>query len=391
MNMKYSLFSMPDSEMEIEEFKSYLLEKDTLIIPDHGETICSTSLESKIHTDIPTLQKSYFYTYGWKTYFIFSQYYDKVGEVKVLFDTTPYIRSQLIIIKISFLAILFFSLLNYFLWKYVSQRAFSSLKKITDEVQHIDLQETKKITVPKGPKNDEIVILSVWINQAIQRVHHQANNLKQFITDVSHEFKTPLMSMNSYIDVFLKKTEKWIAQKEDAYRVCMSVKDDIKKLNKLLETLFFVTKIEEWILHLQTTPVHAKVFFEEKIQSLTHIFPSTYVSFEMVSTDELTFQVQEDLLSIVVENLLTNAVKFSKPHWKIKITLSKTWFEIQDFGDGIEPWELEKIWEKFYKKDIRKEGFWVGLFLVKRICEICHWNIQVTSKKDKGTKFSITF
>lgn len=92
---------MPDSDMEVEEFKQYLLEKDTLIITDHGETVCSNSLEDKIHDDIETIKKSYFYKYNNKIYFIFSQNYEKIGSVKVLFDTTPYIKSQIIIIQIS--------------------------------------------------------------------------------------------------------------------------------------------------------------------------------------------------------------------------------------------------------------------------------------------------
>jgi hypothetical protein len=78
MNKKYSLFSMPESDMEVEEFTNYLLEKETLIIPDHGKTICSPSLNEKIHNDIDTIKNAFIYKHNGKIYFIFSEYYDKV-------------------------------------------------------------------------------------------------------------------------------------------------------------------------------------------------------------------------------------------------------------------------------------------------------------------------
>ena len=85
----------------------------------------------------------------------------------------------------------------------------------------------------------------------------------------------------------------------------------------------------------------------------------------------------------MVENLLTNAIKFSHDTGKIEITISKNLLEIRDFGIGMTSEELEKVWHKFYKKDVKKEGFGIGLFLVKRICEVCNWKIDVVSQLEK--------
>ncbi len=342
-----------------------------------------------MHNDIKKLENKYFYNDGEKIYFIFSNYYSKVGQVKVLFDTTPYIKSQIIIIKISFIAILFFLILNYFLGKYVSSTALEWLKKISEEVKNINLDTTGKIGVPKGPKNDEIVILAHGINKTLERIRFQADNLKQFITDVSHEFKTPLMAINSGVDLALKKNEKWVLRDTDIIETFHSTKNSIKKMNGLLETLFYLAKVEEGITILMPQKIQARDFIQNKIDEVKKVFSHNRIEFIFLWNLETSFTVQEELLWIVVENLLTNAIKFSHDTGKIEITISKNSLEIRDFGIGMTSEELEKVWHKFYKKDVKKEGFGIGLFLVKRICEVCNWKIDVVSQLEKWTKFTL--
>jgi hydroxymethylpyrimidine/phosphomethylpyrimidine kinase len=116
MNMNYSQYAKNMDQSNIESFKDYLLQKDVLIIPNNGEEIlCSQTLEEKSHTDLTNLQEKFIYKFGEKYYVVYSQYYKEIGEVKVFFDTTNYIKSQLMILQISLCIIIFAVILNYFL------------------------------------------------------------------------------------------------------------------------------------------------------------------------------------------------------------------------------------------------------------------------------------
>jgi len=97
-------------------FTKYILQKDTIIIPKSGgELVCSKWVAKKLHNNMELLKEikdSLFYKWDDnRIYFIFTKYYEDIGIVKVLFDTTPYIKSQIIIIKISLILIVVFMLL----------------------------------------------------------------------------------------------------------------------------------------------------------------------------------------------------------------------------------------------------------------------------------------
>ena len=121
MNSTYQSYLDSDGEMEdVESFKSYLLTRDTLIIPEQWETICAPWVSKKLHRNVEEIENKYFIKEGDIIYFVYSKYFDHIGEVKVLFDTTPYLTSQMIIIKTGLIFILLVSLLQFIAGKYVS-------------------------------------------------------------------------------------------------------------------------------------------------------------------------------------------------------------------------------------------------------------------------------
>ena len=185
------------SDSNVDAFKKYILEKDTIIIPNSWEPLtCSEWVAKKLHNNMEVLEEvkdSLFYKWetDWKIYLIFSRHYDDIWEVKILFDTTSYIKSQIIIIKISLILIIIFGLLHILWWKLISKYALKNLRKISKFPWEIDLdKKIKKIEI-KAPDDDEIKILATTLNNSFAKIKAQSKNQKQFITDVSHEFKTP--------------------------------------------------------------------------------------------------------------------------------------------------------------------------------------------------------
>jgi len=127
MNRNYNNYIEWKTDTNLEAFKKYILQKDTLIIShETWELICSNWVETKIHDNIEKIKDDFFYKTEDKIFVIYSKIYPEIWEVKVFFDTTPYVKSQIIIIKISLFLILLSIFLFYFLGKKITNYGSSS-------------------------------------------------------------------------------------------------------------------------------------------------------------------------------------------------------------------------------------------------------------------------
>jgi signal transduction histidine kinase len=397
MNRNYIQYSNSNSGSNIQAFKEYILTKDTIIINNGhlNETLeCSDWVAWKIHdseTSLEKLKDAKFYTdeSTWKIFFVFSQDYNEIGTVKVLFDTTPYIKSQILIIKISLVIILISLLISYFVWKIFTGYTLRDLRKISQEAKNISLDSYDEIQC-EWCNDDEVKILANTINQSILKIRNQTQNLKQFITDVSHEFKTPLMVINSKIDLYKKLVEKWKSKPDDLDKLLDTIKNRTKKLNNILETLFILSRKTEWIEEFDYKEVSLKEYLpsyindyianSEKNISLSYHFEGNIVQ-----------KIDKNIFNIIIDNLVSNAVKFSDENGVIEIWWNSREIWIKDYGKWMKKDVLNNIWDKFYREDVNQEWFWVGLFIVARIVQLFKWKIEVESEKGQGSKFVIKF
>lgn len=387
MDINYNIYTSWKSESNLEAFKEYILQKDTLILPWKWEKIvCSVWVESKIHMNIELIKDDYFYNDWKKTYFIFSQYYEWIWDIKVFFDTTPYVKSQILIIKIS-LIIIFISIFLYFLiWKKISKYSLKNLKIIARKAKEIDIEKDYEKIKILWNKEDEINILADTLNKSFSHIQSQTGNLKQFITDVSHEFKTPLMVINSQIDLYNKKLEKGKLDKNDTEFLLLKIKDKTFKLNNLLETFFLLSRIENKIESLNTKEIILDIYLKELVNNYI-LNNDLEITIKYKLSSYIKLNIEENTFNILFENVLSNAIKFSNKNVEIEIWCDKYSFWIKDNWEWIEKDKLKQIWNKFYRNDTNKEWFWVWLFIVKRLSDLYKWKIEVESELKKGSKF----
>ncbi len=392
MNVNYKNMINSSVESNIEAFKEYILEKDTLIIPkDWWELICSNWVETRIHNDIEKIKDNLFIKVENKIYFIFSEYYDEIWEVKVFFDTTPYVKSQIIIIKISLIIILISLLLYFVIWSKITKYSLENLKEIAKKIKNPDIEKNYKKLVFTWNKDDEINILVESLNTAFYKIEKQTDNLKQFISDVSHEFKTPLMIINSQVDLFNKKEEKWVNKELDIKDLLLKIKNNTKKLNKLIETLFTLSRITEWIEEFSPHKTNMLKLVNWYILEYKPYLEEKDLWVKIDIDKNLDINIDKNTFNIIFDNLFTNAIKFSKKWWIIEINADKTKFEVTNYWETIKKVEIDKIWGKFYKKDKNKEWFWIWLYLVNRITNLYKWSINAKSLDNWKTTFTIKF
>lgn len=393
MNINYDMYNLEKSENNKEAFKNYILSKDTIITPHNwDDMICSNWVSSKVHNDnekIKDIMNSLFYKIDSKTYFVFTKNYDDIWKVSILYDTTTYFNSQLIITKISFVLIFVFIIINYFFGKFISRITLKNLKNISKEVSLINLENSNLSLELNLPNDDEIMILYETLKKSLLKIKKQNDIQKQFITDVSHEFKTPLMIMNSKIDLYQKNILKW--KKVDSNLIFNDIKKDIKKLNKLLETMFLISRFEDNSIKINNKNIHILASVNDIVDwlKLLYIDKNIILKSNIKKTD--TINIDQILFNILIENLISNGIKFNSNDVILEINYYKNKLEIIDNWNWIENDKLNEIWDKFKRFDTNIEWFWIWLFLVKRIISIYNYKIDVESKIWVWSKFIINF
>jgi two-component system OmpR family sensor kinase len=198
------------------------------------------------------------------------------------------------------------------------------------------------------------------------------------------------MVINSKIDLYKKLVEKGKSKPGDLDILLWTIKNRTKKLNNILETLFLLSRKSEWIEDLDYEEVDLKKYLPIYIDEfIANSEKNIKISYHFKG--DVIQKIDKNIFNIIIDNLVSNAVKFSHDNSSIEIGWSKKEIWIKDHWKWMRKDVLDNIWDKFYREDINQEWFWVGLFIVSRIVQLFKWEIDVESQKDKGSKFIIKF
>lgn len=222
-----------------------------------------------------------------------------------------------------------------------------------------------------------------------------ANLQKDFINNMTHEFKTPLSSI--LIASNFLSNNKIIAADEKLITYSRIITEQGKKLDTHLEKILNVAKNDGSPMLLNKEPVD----MDEAIKTSIGIIQLKYPEAAILVNNELEkpiIQADAFHLANIIYNLLDNAIKYCDKNPVIKIDLkNKGGFivmQIKDNGIGIEPKYLKHIFEKFYRapqsRQITANGFGLGLYYVQKICQLHQWKIQAASTTGIGTDITLT-
>ncbi len=311
--------------------------------------------------------------------------YKQVNNQLLVTNITQHISIQKNLVLISIYLIIIFGIIAYLFSLFFVR---SSLKKLNTllwflDYVHIDnLNEKIEIS---GHPDDEINRVSQKFNEVFEKIHKQTLSLKDFITNASHELKTPLMSMSTEID-YATKTKKY----EEGL---INLKQQVKWMNALLETLVTISKLES-LETLKKESVDIDILTETIVSDIQKIYQQKNIILTTRLQKNISKKVHKESRNIIIKNILENAYKFTPEWWTIDISLDAKKLVIKDNGKGIAEKDLEHIWERFRQADKSKtdtKSFGLGLYLVKLLVEKHSWNITINSKVNKGTVCTINF
>ena len=235
--------------------------------------------------------------------------------------------------------------------------------------------------------------LELQTRHALQR-ERELNQMKtNFISMVSHEFRTPLtaiLTTAEFIERYYDRInkEKLISQIKNIYF-------SVEKMTSLLEDIIFLSKNESGKLEFKPEKINLNEVIEKTINDVSNLLVSGQaIMFKNdLSTD--SYFLDKKLLYIILTNLLTNAIKYSPKDKKINLTVLECGRNIkliiEDEGIGIKPSDHNKIFEPFYRTDEVSAipGSGLGLSVVKEAVEAHKGSITFRSILQKGTKFEV--
>lgn len=218
-----------------------------------------------------------------------------------------------------------------------------------------------------------------------------------FVSSVSHEFKTPLTSIRTLVE---RLQDGKVQDKEKMMQYFSVIAQDTDKLTRLVGNILDFSKIEEGKREFDFEETDVAQLVSRQIHEFQKDEIRKNVSIQgYIQEDIPQLSIDGEALSQALNNLLDNAVKFSPGKKEIDVHLSKDMeniiLEVKDNGIGIFPDELDKIFDKFYQgKNALKQtvkGTGLGLTLVKHTVEAHGGRVSVKSKVGEGSRFSLIF
>lgn len=273
------------------------------------------------------------------------------------------------------------------------RNAFNKLEDSVVEVANGDLD--LEIEISKIGLLEEFTLSIKKMVKQLKNQIAKSKKLEQykseFLQNITHEIKTPITAINSAIELIearnsIEKTDK------ECFEI---IQYQIKAIDQLVNDILCLSEIE--VAKNSEDNNFEKIELNNLINKVIDEFSYADIKINFIQNKTVTINCDEDLFSIAISNILSNAVKYSKSD-KIDIVLNKYNNKIEliikDYGVGIESEHLTKIFERFYRIDKNRSrklgGSGLGLSIVKNIIELHNGEIKAYSKPAQGTEFRIT-
>lgn len=216
---------------------------------------------------------------------------------------------------------------------------------------------------------------------------------REFSSNVSHELKSPLTSINGYAELIATG----LAKDDDIKKFGQIINEEGNRLLNIIDDILKLSKLDEENLQEGKTIVNIKNVVDESINRFKRISEMKNIKVENKVCD-INIKTHESLFTDLVTNIYENAIKYNKTNGQITIKCEKNKKNIkliiEDRGIGIKKEDLPRIFERFYVADKQRtrilKSTGLGLSIVKHICDYLNYDIKVESKYGYGSKFIIS-
>jgi signal transduction histidine kinase len=279
--------------------------------------------------------------------------------------------------------------------RWLSRRALAPLTRMAASAKGLDARdEGWSLDLPRT--NDELTELGQAFNGLLARLHLAYELKRRFSSEASHQLRTPLTVLIGQLDVTLRRPR----SQEEYRQVLKTLHSRALELNQIVESLLFLGRSESEILLLDATHLELSDWLRNRLTSRAGTGASASRSADIqleVRDSPIWVSGQALLLAQLVDNLIENACKYSKPGTPIVVRVERSdaaaCVAIRDSGIGISIDEQMRVFEPFFRsweaKRLGISGHGLGLTVVQRIAKSLGGNISVDSEVGKGSTFTL--
>lgn len=295
------------------------------------------------------------------------------------------------ILLASYLVVL---LVLYFTSRFLAGRSIIPIQAMTNTITQISKNNLEeRVSLP--PNQDEIYRLSSSFNDLLDRIKNALDREKQFTSDASHELRTPLSTLRGTLEVLIRKPRTQ-AEYEEKIKYSLS---EIERMTSTLEQLLLLARLDTKNHIQDNSLVSLATLVDEALVHAKKQITEKALKINLVVNQSALAMVPHYYSHLIIDNILNNAIKYSKAQAHINIEIdvvdSNILCSIKDEGIGIKEADLAHIYESFFRseplnhKQISGNG--LGLSIVKKCADAINSKLDIKSIFGQGTTVTITF
>ncbi|MFT5249926.1 MAG: two-component system phosphate regulon sensor histidine kinase PhoR [bacterium] len=292
-------------------------------------------------------------------------------------------------------------LVSFFIIQYrVENFIYKRMKKIYDDVSLLDVSTlgSQKITTNMEALTKEVELFARNKKLEIEALKIRENYRREFIGNVSHELKTPLFTVQGYIETLLDGA---LNNKKIRHKYLERANKGVERLIYIVKDLDMITKLEVGELSLEKETFDIVELIKNVFDLLEMKASKDLVSltFDKKYQQPLMVKADKDRIQQVLSNLIVNSIKYGRNKGTTEISIenlimNKMLIRVTDNGEGIENNKIPRLFERFYRVDKsgsrEQGGSGLGLSIVKHILDAHNEKIYVESQIEIGSEFSFT-
>lgn len=224
--------------------------------------------------------------------------------------------------------------------------------------------------------------------QTFRKEINLARQQNNFLLSITHELRSPLASMKLSLQTLLKRTVM-----DDKFRKLIENSvEDVDRLSTLVDNILYAVRMEDRAFSLHKEVENISEITNDILQRIQAVHKDT-VSLKADIGENILFKTERLAFASVVQNLVENAIKYSKGRANIEVSLCQkdgsVMLEVKDKGIGIPENQRSLVFKKFYRignEETRNtKGTGLGLFIVKRVTDLHHGKVTISANQPQGT------
>jgi heavy metal sensor kinase len=274
----------------------------------------------------------------------------------------------------------------------LTKRGLRPMKNLAAAARNINIQELQQ-RLPVRGAGDEVDDVARAFNDTLARLETSVDQMKQFTASISHELRTPLTALRGEAEVVLLEAH----SVEEYRRVLASQLEEFDKLTQMVNQLLILARAEAGEIHWTDRSVDLSALAASLAEQMEPIAAAKNIHLEARTGPGIVVRGDSNWLERVILNLLDNAIKFTGDGGTVRVKLSsengQAVLRVEDTGVGIPPEAITHVFERFFRAEASRskhvEGVGLGLALAKWIVQQHHGYIEVESRPDQGSRFTV--